>query len=104
MQSLLAKQDYKTLNTLFRRNPNASNFNTRTLNEDIPHETKRFTKRNGKFCDVSKIIPRKNTELEQSNTYSYKSRYYDPNTKSFKYIDKPIKPYVSVSRIRAKYY
>ena len=31
---LTTKQDYKTLNTLFRRNPNASKFDTRTLNED----------------------------------------------------------------------
>ena len=40
---LTNKQDYKTLNTLFRRNPNASKFDTRTLNEDIPQETKQFT-------------------------------------------------------------
>ena len=33
---LITKQDYKTVNTLFRRNPNASKFDTRTLNEDIP--------------------------------------------------------------------
>ena len=100
MAELTAKQDYKTLNTLFRRNLNASKFDTRTLNEDIPQETKRFTKRNGKLCNVSRTVPRKNTVLEQSNTYTFKSRYYDPNTKSFKYIDKPIEPYVNVSRIQ----
>ena len=33
---LTAKKDYKTLNALFRRNPNVSKFDTRTLNEDIP--------------------------------------------------------------------
>ena len=43
MAELTAKQDYKTLNTLFRRNPNASKFDSRTLNEDIPQETKQFT-------------------------------------------------------------
>ena len=100
---LTTKQDYKTLNTLFRRNPNASKFDTRTLNEDIPQSTKRFTKRNGKLCNVYRTVSRKSTEPEESDTYTFKSRYYDPNTKSFKYIDKPIEPYVSASRIRSKY-
>ena len=90
---LTTKQDYKTLNTLFRRNPNASKFDTRTLNEDIPQSTKRFTKRNGKLCNVYRTVSRKSTELEESDTYTFKSRYYDPNTKSFKY----------VTRIRSKY-
>ena len=100
---LAAKQDYKTLNTLFCPNPNASRFDTRTFYEDIPQSTKRFTKRNGKLCNISQTIPRKSTEPEESDTYTFKSRYYDPNTKSFKYIDKPIEPYVSASRIRSKY-
>ena len=100
---LTTKQDYKTLNTLFRRNPNASKFDTRELNEDIPQKNKRFTKRNGKLCNVSRTVPRKSTEPEESDTYTYKSRYYDPHTKSFKYIDKPIEPYASASRIRARY-
>ena len=100
---LTAKRDYKTLNTLFRRNPNASKFDTRSLNEDIPQKNKRFTKRNGKLCNVSRTVPRKSTEPEESDTYTYKSRYYDPHTKSFKYIDKPIEPYASASRIRARY-
>ena len=90
---LTTKQDYKTLNTLFRRNPNASKFDSRTLNEDIPQSTKRFTKRNGKLCNVSRTLPRKSTEPEETDTYTFKSRYYDPNTKSFKY----------VTRIRSKY-
>ena len=90
---LTDKQDYKTLNTLFSRNPNASKFDTRTLNEDIPQSTKRFTKRNGKLCNVSRTITRKSTESEESDTYTYKSRYYDPHTKSFKY----------ATRIRSKY-
>ncbi|WP_289705336.1 hypothetical protein [Bacteroides acidifaciens] len=55
---LTTKQDYKTLNTLFRRNPNASKFDSRTLNEDIPQSTKRFTKRNGKLCNVSRTVPK----------------------------------------------
>ena len=90
---LTAKKDYKTLNILFRRNPNVSKFDTRSLNEDIPQESKRFTKRNGKLCNVSKSTPRKNNE--ENNTY------YDPNTKSFGYVDKQI---VNVSRIRSRYY
>ena len=100
---LTAKKDYKTLNTLFRRNPNASKFDTRSLNEDIPQKNKRFTKRNGKLCNVSRTVPRKSTEPEEIETYTYKSRYYDPHTKSFKYIDKPIEPYASASRIRTRY-
>ena len=100
---LTTKQEYKTLNTLFHRNPNASKFDTRELNEDIPQSTKRFTKRNGKLCNVSRTVPRKQNEEEQNDTYTYKSRYYNPHTKMFKYIDKPIEPYVSASRIRARY-
>ena len=91
---LTTKQDYKTLNTLFRRNPNASKFDSRTLNEDIPQSTKRFTKRNGKLCNVSRTVPRQSTtKPEESDSYTYKSRYYDPHTKSFKY----------VTRIQSKY-
>lgn len=37
---LIVKKDYKTLNTLFRRNPHASEFDTRSLNEDIFKRTK----------------------------------------------------------------
>ena len=63
---LTAKQDYKTLNTLFRRNPNASKFDTRTLNEDVPQQYKRFTKRNGKLCNVARTVPRKSEQSSQS--------------------------------------
>ena len=35
---------HKTLNTLFCRITNASNFYNRSLKEDIPQKTKRFTK------------------------------------------------------------
>ena len=59
---LTNKQDYKTLNTLFRRNPNASKFDTRTLNEDVPQQYKRFTKRNGKLCNVARTVPRKSEQ------------------------------------------
>ena len=90
---LSAKQDYKTLNTLLSLNPNTSKFDTRTLNEYIPQSAKRFTKRNGKLCNVSRTLPRKSTEPEETDTYTFKSRYYDPNTKSFKY----------ATRIRSKY-
>ena len=44
---LTAKRDYKTLNTLFRRNPNASKFDTRELNEEIPCDVNHFTERKG---------------------------------------------------------
>ena len=59
---LTVKENYKILNTLFRRNPKASKFDTRSFNEDIPQESKRFTKRNGKLCNVSKSTHRKNNE------------------------------------------
>ena len=75
---LTNKQDYKTLNTLFCRNPNANKFDTRTLNEDIPQKNKQFTKRNEKLCNESRTVPRKQNEEEQSEAYTYKSRYYDP--------------------------
>ena len=86
---LTTKQDYKTLNTLFRRNPNASKFDSRTLNEDIPQSTKRFTKRNGKLCNVSQTLPRKRVthiHLSPDITIQTPNRLnmlleYDPNTK-----------------------
>ena len=61
---LTNKQDYKTLNTLFRRNPNVRKFDTRALNEEIPQQYKRFTKRNGKLCNVARTVPRKRIYLE----------------------------------------
>ena len=48
---------------------------------------------------VSKQTKPRNVFPEQSDTYTFKSRYYDSNIKSFKYMDKPIKPYVSTSQI-----
>ena len=44
---LVKNNDYKTLNTLLRRNPICNTFDKRTLNEDIPQKTKRFSKRDG---------------------------------------------------------
>ena len=44
---LVKNNDYKTLNTLLRRNPICNTFDTRTLNEDIPPKSKRFSKRDG---------------------------------------------------------
>ena len=35
---LTKKRDYKTLNPLFRRIPNASKFDTQSVNEAIPQE------------------------------------------------------------------
>ena len=51
---LVRIQDYKTIHTLLRRNPLASLFNTKELNEDIPQPTKRFAKRNGRMQLVNK--------------------------------------------------
>ena len=44
---LIESKDYKTVNTLLRRNPNTWKFNTRELNEEILYDEKPFTKRNG---------------------------------------------------------
>ena len=52
---LTSKQDFKTLNTLFRRNLNASMFYTKTLNEDTPQSNKKFSKRNCKLCKLNKF-------------------------------------------------
>ena len=46
---LIISKDYKTVNTLLRRNPNTSLFNTRELNEEIQCDEKHFTKRKGVF-------------------------------------------------------
>ena len=100
---LTKKQDYKTLNTLFRRNPNASKFDTRALNEDIPQENKRFTKRNGKLCNVARTVPRK-PQNDEDDADTYRARYYDPNTKSFGYVNKFHDPSYTGSRIRSRYY
>ena len=91
IEELTAKKDYKTLNTLFRRNPHASEFDTRSLNEDIPQKNKRFTKRNGKLCNVSRTVPRKQ-ETPQND--AYEAHLYNPNDGSYGY----------VSRIRSRYY
>lgn len=101
---LTKKQDYKTLNKLFRRNPNTSKFDTRTLNEYVPQDNKRFTKRNCKLCNVSRAVPRKQEapQNEEQSEYTYKARIYDPNAKSFFYINKFHQPYAS--RIRARYF
>ena len=53
--SRLAKnKDYKTINTLLRRNPNISSFDTRALNEEIPQQEKHFVKRNGVMKNETK--------------------------------------------------
>lgn len=50
-------------------------------------------KRNGKLHNASRTVPQKNTEPELSDKYTFKSRYYDPNTKLFGH----------ATRIRSKY-
>ena len=53
--SRLAKnKDYKTINTLLRRNPLVSTFDTRALNEEIPQQEKHFVKRNGVMKNETK--------------------------------------------------
>ena len=47
LSRLIGSKDYKTVNTLLRRNPNTWKFNTRELNEEIPCADKHFTKRKG---------------------------------------------------------
>ena len=47
LSRLVKAKDYKTVNTLLRRNPNTWLFDTRTLNEEIPCDDKHFTKRKG---------------------------------------------------------
>ena len=47
LSRLTKEKDYKTINTLLRRNPNVSSFDTRALNEEIPQQEKHFVKRNG---------------------------------------------------------
>ncbi len=83
---LVSKQDYKTLNTLFRRNHNASKLDTRIQNEDIPQDNKMFTKWNGKLCKVAKSVTSKTEELPSN---AYQTHYDNPQ------------PIQRTSRIRA---
>lgn len=59
---LTNKQDYTTFNTLFRRNTNANEFDTRTFNEDILQETKC----NGELHNEARTVPR-TTQNEEEN-------------------------------------
>ena len=72
---LVSKQDYKTINTLFRRNSNTSKLDTNTLNEDVPQDNKRFSKRNGKHCNVAKSVTSKTEELPRN---THQTPYYNP--------------------------
>ena len=80
---LTAKKDYKTLNTLFRRNTNASKFDTRSLNEDIPQKNKRFTKQNGKLCNVTKSTPRTTPHLDSVLMYCF---IINPQSNRFNFV------------------
>ena len=62
LSRLVRAKDYKTVNTLLRRNPNTWLFNTRELNEEIPCNDKHFTKRKG----VMKFESRPHHKSEQS--------------------------------------
>lgn len=86
---LVSKQDYKTLNTPFRHNPNASKLNTSTINEDIPQDNKRFLKQNGKLCNVAKLVTSKTEELPGD---AYHTHYYNSQ------------PSQLTSRISCRYY
>lgn len=53
---LTTKKDNKIRNTLFHCNPNASNFDSRSLNEDIPQDNKRFTKLNDMLWNETRTV------------------------------------------------
>lgn len=86
---LVKRRDYKTLNTLLRRNENVNLFDTRLLNEEIPQTDKRFTKRDGKLRNVAKPNNQSSSNDE--------TQYYEPNTYEQA---TPLR----YSRIRARYY
>ena len=73
LRRLANEKDYRTINTLLRRNPNISKFDTRALNEEIPQQEKHFVKRKGVMKNENKHIPfkerfelMKNCEAKQS--------------------------------------
>ena len=93
---LIESKDYKTVNTLLRRNPNTWKFNTRELNEEIPCDDKHFTKRKGvmKFETRPASNNTRKPKLTTPQSDSYEAHLYDPNDGSYGYI----------SRIRSRYY
>ena len=74
---------------MFQRNHNASKFDTKTINEDITKDRRRFSKRNGKLCNVAKSVASETEELP-SNTYQ--THHYNPQ------------PVQRTSRILNRYY
>ena len=80
---LVESKDYKSINTLLRRNPNTWLFNTRDLNEEIPCDDRHFTKRKGVMKFESKPTYNKSKQVSPPSD----ARVYNTN----------------VSRIRAKY-
>ncbi len=93
---LVRSKDYKTVNTLLRRNPNTWKFDTRELNEEILCDERHFTKRKGVLKFETKPTMNNTRKSKQTTPQSdkYEAHLYDPNSGSYRY----------VSRIRAKYY
>ena len=93
---LINLKDYKTLNTLLRRNPNTWKFNTRELNEEIPCDERHFTKRKGVMKFETKPTMNNTRKLKQTSSPqsdSHEAHLYNPTDSSYGYL----------SRIRSKY-
>mgnify|MGYP001129580393 CR=1 FL=1 len=96
LDRLVRTKDYKTINTLLRRNPNIWALNTRELNEEIPCADRHFTKRKGIMKFESKPVSTNTRKPKQTTPQSdvYESQLYEPNSGSYGY----------VSRIRSRSY
>ena len=80
---LVKALDYKSINTLLRRNSNTWLFDTRELNEEIPCKERHFVKRKGvlKFETTSPANRiRKNYQEEPPSNqhYDYSVKYDEP--------------------------
>ena len=93
---LVRSKDYKTVNTLLRRNPNTWKFDTRELNEEILCDDRHFTKRKGVLKFETKPTTNSTRKVKRAAPVNdaYEAHLYNPNDGSYGY----------VSRIRAKYY
>ena len=93
---LVKSKDYKTLNTLLRRNPNTWKFDTRELNEEILCNDRHFTKRKGVLKFETKPTmynTRKPKQTSSPQSDAYEAHLYNPDDGSYGF----------VSRIRSKY-
>ena len=74
LSRLTKEKDYKTINTLLRRNPNVSTFDTRALNEEIPQQEKHFVKRNGVMKNETKPKTFKERLDESLKDFDYSNK------------------------------